>query len=183
MAPKSERLLFMFTEDWAFASLFLDRAIAAKNAGYEVIVLTTTPHYNLIENTLLKQPLKRKLFGLFFVSDYKGIDVIHIPSKKYKSTILRLFSFLYWHFLSIIIGSSIKNIDFVLSPSPPLSIGLVSILIAKINRAKFIYNVQEIYPDLLIKNGALKSSIIIKSLKYLEKYIYCMILVEEYSSV
>jgi glycosyltransferase involved in cell wall biosynthesis len=81
-------------------------------------------------------------------------------------------SFVYFHFLSLIIGLSIKNIDFILSPSPPLSIGLVSILIAKKNRAKFIYNVQEIYPDLLIKNGALKSRLVIKSLKWLEKYVY-----------
>jgi glycosyltransferase involved in cell wall biosynthesis len=154
------------------AYLYNDIALGFKNAGYEVIVLTTTPHYNLIENTLLKQPLKRKLFGLFFVSDYKGIDVIHIPSKKYKSTILRLFSFLYWHFFSLFLALSFKKLDFIISPSPPLTIGFVSILIAKKNRAKFIYNVQEIYPDILIKNGIIKSKIIIKLLKRLERYVY-----------
>lgn len=154
------------------AYLYNDIALGFRNAGYEVVVLTTTPHYNLIESALIKQPLKGKLFGIFYESNFQGIRVIHVPLKKYKSTIIRILSFVYWHFLSLIIGSSMKNIDFVLSPSPPLSIGLVSILIAKINRAKFIYNVQEIYPDLLIKNGALKSSIIIKSLKWLEKYVY-----------
>ena len=136
------------------------------------MVLTTTPHYNLIETALQKQPLNRKLFGLFYESNFDGIRVIHVPLKKYKSTIIRIVSFIYWHFLSLIIGLSIKKVDFILSPSPPLSIGLISILIAKKNRAKFIYNVQEIYPDLLIKNGALKSNIIIKSLRWLEKYVY-----------
>lgn len=154
------------------AYLYNDIALGFRNAGYEVVVLTTTPHYNLIESALIKQPLKRKLFGIYYESSFQGIRVIHIPLKKYKSTIIRLLSFVYWHFLSLIIGSSIKNLDIVLSPSPPLSIGLVSILITKINRAKFIYNVQEIYPDLLIKNRALKSSIIIKSLKWLEKFVY-----------
>jgi glycosyltransferase involved in cell wall biosynthesis len=154
------------------AYLYNDIALGFRNAGYEVVVLTTTPHYNLIETALQKQPLNRKLFGLFYESDFDGIRVIHVPLKKYKSTIVRISSFIYWHFLSLIIGLSIKKVDFILSPSPPLSIGLVSILIAKKNRAKFIYNVQEIYPDLLIKNGALKSSIIIKSLKWLEKFVY-----------
>ncbi len=154
------------------AYLYNDIALGFRNAGYEVVVLTTTPHYNLIESTLIKQPLKSKLFGIFYESDFNGIKVIHVPLKKYKSTIIRIFSFIYWHFLSLIIGLSIKSVNFVLSPSPPLSIGLVSILIAKKNRAKFIYNVQEIYPDLLIKNGALKSSLLIKSLKWLEKYVY-----------
>ena len=154
------------------AYLYNDIALGFKDAGYEVVVLTTTPHYNLIETALQNQPLNRKIFGLFYESDFNGIRVIHVPLKKYKSTIIRISSFIYWHLLSLIIGLSIKKIDFILSPSPPLSIGLISILIAKKNRAKFIYNVQEIYPDLLIKNGALKSNIIIKSLKWLEKYVY-----------
>ena len=154
------------------AYLYNDIALGFKDAGYEVVILTTTPHYNLIETAIQKQPLKSKLFGLFYESDFDGIRVIHVPLKKYKSTIIRILSFIYWHFLSLIIGLSIKKVDFILSPSPPLSIGLISILIAKKSRAKFIYNVQEIYPDLLIKNGALKSNIIIKSLKWLEKYVY-----------
>ena len=154
------------------AYLYNDIVLGFKDAGYEVVVLTTTPHYNLIETALQKQPLNRKLFGLFYESDFDGIRVIHVPLKKYKSTVIRISSFIYWHILSLIIGLSIKKVDFILSPSPPLSIGLISILIAKKNRAKFIYNVQEIYPDLLIKNGALKSNLIIKSLKWLEKYVY-----------
>ena len=154
------------------AYLYNDIVLGFKDAGYEVVVLTTTPHYNLIETALQKQPLNRKLFGLFYESDFDGIRVIHVPLKKYKSTIIRILSFIYWHILSLIIGFSIKKVDFILSPSPPLSIGLISILIAKKNRAKFIYNVQEIYPDLLIKNGALKSKVIIKALKLLEKYVY-----------
>jgi colanic acid biosynthesis glycosyl transferase WcaI len=154
------------------AYLYNDIALGFKNAGYDVVVLTTTPHYNLIEKSLQKQPLKRHLFGVYYESDFNGIRVIHVPLKKYKSTIIRILSFIYWHFLSLIIGLSIKKVNFILSPSPPLSIGFISILIAKKNRAKFIYNVQEIYPDLLIKNGGLKSDLIIKLLKWLEKYIY-----------
>lgn len=154
------------------AYLYNDIALGFKNAGYEVVVLTTTPHYNLMSNALNKQPLIRKLLGIYYESNFNGIRVIHVPLKKYKSTIIRILSFIYWHFLSLIIGLSIKKVNFILSPSPPLSIGFISILIAKKNSAKFIYNVQEIYPDLLIKNGALKSNMLIQSLKWLEKYIY-----------
>lgn len=154
------------------AYLYNDIAIGFKNAGYEVVVLTTTPHYNLIESSIQKQPLKSKFFGIIKESNFNGIRVIHVPLKKYKRTIIRILSFIYWHFMSLFIGLSINKVDYVLSPSPPLSIGLISIIIAKKNRAKFIYNVQEIYPDLLIKNGSLKLNIIIKPLKWLEKFVY-----------
>lgn len=36
----SRRLLYLITEDWFFCSHFLERAVAARAAGYEVLVLT-----------------------------------------------------------------------------------------------------------------------------------------------
>ena len=154
------------------AYLYNDIALGLVENGFGVVVLTTTPHYNLIDSELIKQPISRKLFGLYYQSYFKGIKVYHIPLKKYRSTIKRLVSFVYWHVLSFFIGISIKKINFILSPSPPLSIGFISLLIAKFKGATAIYNVQEIYPDLLINQGNLKSPILIKLLKIFEKIIY-----------
>lgn len=154
------------------AYLYNDIALGLVENGFDVIVLTTTPHYNLVESELKNQQLVKKLFGIYFESNFKGIRVYHIPLKKYKSTFKRLVSFIYWHILSLFIGLSIKKVNYILSPSPPLSIGFISLLIAKFKSSKSIYNVQEIYPDLLINQGNLKSSIVIKLLKKFEKFIY-----------
>lgn len=154
------------------AYLYNDIALGLVENGFDVVVLTTTPHYNLVEAQLNKQPIVKRLFGLFYQSDFNGIKVYHVPLKKYKSTFNRLASFLYWHILSLFIGFSIKKVSFVISPSPPLSIGFISLLIAKCKGAKSIYNVQEIYPDFLINQGSLKSHIVINLLKKLEKFIY-----------
>jgi glycosyltransferase involved in cell wall biosynthesis len=55
MSTKTKKILFMFTEDWAFASLFLDRAVAAKNAGYEVAVhVRCSEHRTVIERAGLQ---------------------------------------------------------------------------------------------------------------------------------
>ena len=154
------------------AYLYNDIALGLVDKGFDVVVLTTTPHYNLIESELEKQPLLKKIFGLYYVSFFNGIIVYHIPLKKYKSTLKRIISFIYWHIASLVLGLTINKIKFVLSPSPPLSIGFISLLIAKIKGAKAIYNVQEIYPDLLINQGNLRSSLIISLLKKFEKFIY-----------
>ena len=154
------------------AYLYNDIALGLVENGFDVIVLTTTPHYNLVESELIKQPLSKKLFGLYYVSDFKGIQVYHLPLKKYKSTLNRIISFVYWHISSFVFALTIKKINFVLSPSPPISIGLISLMIAKLKGAKAIYNVQEIYPDLLINQGSLKSQILITLLKKFEKFIY-----------
>jgi colanic acid biosynthesis glycosyl transferase WcaI len=154
------------------AYLYNDIALGLVDRGFEVVVLTTTPHYNIIQSELESQPLSKKIFGLFYESNFKGIHVYHIPLKKYKSTLKRIISFVYWHISSFILGLTLKRINFVLSPSPPLSIGFISLLIAKIKGARAIYNVQEIYPDLLINHLNLNSSLIIRLLKRFEKIIY-----------
>ena len=154
------------------AYLYNDIALGYQKNNYEVTVLTTTPHYNLIKESLERQPQKKIFFGLFFTSNFNGIKVYHIPLKKYKNSFIRILSFIYWHFFSFIIGLFLKKPDIILTPSPPLTSGLISIILAKIKGAKSIYNVQEIYPDLLINHGRLKNPFLIRFLKILEGWVY-----------
>lgn len=154
------------------AYLYNDIALKFQEVGHEVVVLTTTPHYNIVKKDIENQPLKSKLFGLYSESNFHGIIVKHIPQKKFHSTIIRMLGFVYWHFASFILGLFEKKVDVIISPSPPLTIGVVNIALAKLKSAKVIYNVQEIYPDLLIEGGGLKSKPIISILRWIEKVIY-----------
>lgn len=150
------------------AYLYNDIALKFQECGYEVVVLTTTPHYNVVETQSAKQPLKWKIFGICKQSNFYGIKVIHVPQKKFKSTSLRVLGFLYWHIVSFLIGLFQKNIDVILSPSPPLTIGVINLWLAKLKRCKVVYNVQEIYPDILNR----KDGIVVSVLKKMEKYVY-----------
>ena len=40
------------------AYLYNDIALAFNKAGYDVVVLTTTPHFNLVKEQLAEQPMK-----------------------------------------------------------------------------------------------------------------------------
>lgn len=153
------------------AYLYNDIAIALKEEGYDVTVLTTTPHYNYVDSPDNKKTLRKKLFGIYSFSLFNGIKVYHIPQRKFKNPIIRMFSFIYWHLYSFFFGLFINRISAIISPSPPLTIGIVSLLLAKFKGAKFLYNVQEIYPDLLINKG-LRSKPIITLLKKLEYFVY-----------
>lgn len=150
------------------AYLYNDIALAFKDAGYEVVVLSTTPHFNLIKEQLEEQPLKWGIWGIYKRSVYKGIPVYHVPQKKFKSTLMRLIGFVYWHIISFFVGLTIKNVDVILSPSPPLTIGRLNNILAKIKGCKVVYNVQEIYPDILGKEG----SFIHQYLSHMEKKVY-----------
>jgi len=96
------------------------------------------------------------------------MTVLHVPQKKFKSTVLRLLGFVYWHIVSFFIGLTIKHVDLILSPSPPLTVGWMNLGLAKLKGCKVIYNVQEIYPDIL----KLKGGFVLKFLKWMEHKVY-----------
>lgn len=150
------------------AYLYNDIALAFQKKDFEVVVLSTTPHFNVVKEQLVEQPMKWGVWGLFKKSSYKGIEVFHVPQKKFKSTLLRLIGFVYWHIVSFFVGLDIKNVDVILSPSPPLTIGLLNLWLAKIKGCKVVYNVQEIYPDILGK----KDGLVFNVLSKLERKVY-----------
>lgn len=150
------------------AYLYNDIALRLQKRGYEVVVLTTTPHFNIVPEQVEKQPIRWKVWGFCKMSNYHGMTVLHVPQKKFKSTLLRLLGFVYWHFVSFFIGLTIKHVDLILSPSPPLTIGWLNLGLAKLKRCKVVYNVQEIYPDIL----KLDSGFTLKFLRWMEYRVY-----------
>jgi glycosyltransferase involved in cell wall biosynthesis len=150
------------------AYLYNDIALELQRQGYEVVVLTTTPHYNVVGEQLKEQPLHWKLWGLCKESNFRGIRVLHVPQRKFKSTLLRLIGFVYWHVVSFFIGLAQRNVDVILSPSPPLTIGLLNIGLARLKGCRVVYNVQEIYPDILKK----KEGVVYNALRRMERFVY-----------
>lgn len=150
------------------AYLYNDIALRLQKRGYEVVVLTTTPHFNIVPEQVEKQPMKWKIWGFCKVSQYNGMTVLHVPQKKFNSTALRLLGFVYWHIVSFFIGLTIRHVDLILSPSPPLTLGFLNLGLAKLKGCKVVYNVQEIYPDIL----KLKGGITLKFLSWMEKKVY-----------
>ncbi len=150
------------------AYLYNDIALKLKEQGYDVVVLTATPHFNLVHEQLAEQPLHWKVWGICKVSNFNGITVYHVPQKKFKSTLLRLWGFVYWHIVALILGLCIKKVDLILSPSPPLTIGAINLILGKVKGCKVVYNVQEIYPDIL----KLKPGMAQNALSWLEHKVY-----------
>ncbi|MEK7286704.1 MAG: glycosyltransferase family 4 protein [Nitrospirota bacterium] len=151
-----------------------DLAMDLVKRGHKVTVLTTTPHYNRDPIAESVQPLKKYWGRLLFQSDYNGIPVYHTAMpRKGKNALLRVLSWANFHVLSTIAGLTvIPKPDIIIVPSPPLTIGLSAYLLGRVRHLPYIYNVQEIYPDIAIHLGLLKNRLLIQSLFKLERFIY-----------
>ena len=62
--------------------------------------------------------------------------------------------------------------DVVLVMSPPLSLGIVGWITARVRRALFVFNVQDIFPDVAVEVGAIRGRRVIRVLRWLERFIY-----------
>jgi colanic acid biosynthesis glycosyl transferase WcaI len=168
-------LTLVFAPDGVSTSVLMtELAVELKCLGHEITVLTTTPHYNVDSEARESQPLLSRWDGLLYQSDCQGIPVYHV-SIPIKGNRLgsRLFDYARFHTISTIAGMTIvNNFDIILTPSPPLTIGLSAWLLGLARRAPFIYNVQEIYPDIAVSLGVLRNRHLIRAMEWLERFIY-----------
>ena len=156
------------------AQIMGELAIDLSSRGHRITVISTSPHYNRDLENEHNQPLRPKWGSILRQSEFRGITVYHIlmPAKG-QSILFRLLSWLFFHFLSVIVGLTlVPRPAVIFAPSPPLTIGLCAWLLAKLRSVPYIYNVQELYPDIAIRLGAVKNLWVIDILFRLEKFIY-----------
>jgi len=88
------------------------------------------------------------------------------------SYLRRIFTFLNYVVKSIIIGIKLKGIDIVFATSTPLTIAIPGYLLSRYHKAKFIFEVRDVWPDIPIELGVIKNKLLIKILKKFEIFIY-----------
>jgi len=156
------------------AQIMGDLARGLKEAGDDVTVLTTVPHYNQDMEAEQQQPIGRLWGPVLRKSNYHGIPVYHtFMPRKGANILLRMVAWTGFHLISTLAGSVVtRKPDVVLAPSPPLTIGLSAWMLGRFHRAPYIYNVKELYPDLAINLGALRNTHLIRLMRLLERFVY-----------
>jgi len=156
------------------AQIMGELAVDLGKRGHRVTVLSTAPHYNRDPENERNQPLRPKWGSILRQSEYHGTTVYHtfMPAKG-RSILLRFLSWLFFHIISMIAGLMVvPRPSVIIAPSPPLTIGVCAWLLSAFRTAPFIYNVQEIYPDIAIRLGAVRNRCFINLLYYLEQFVY-----------
>jgi len=156
------------------AQIMGELAAELRGRGFEISVLTTTPHYNVDRELLDAQPRRRWWGRLVQRSEYRGITVFHtLMPRKTASVFGRLLAWLAFHLLSLVVGYfGPLRWDVILAPSPPLTVGVCAWLLTLRRRSRYVYNVQEIYPDMAVSLGALRSPTLIRLLLAVEALVY-----------
>ena len=126
--------------------------------GYNVTMLTTS---NIIKNNVEKTIID-------------GINVIYLKVNYSQdmSIYKRLYSFFIFMFKSTYYSFRQKNVDLVFATSTPLSVGFPALIIKKIKKIPYVFEVRDLWPEVPIQMGAIKNKLIKKLLIWSEKLIY-----------
>ena len=103
-----------------------------------------------------------------------GINVVYVKNdynQKF-SKFKKIQSFISFSFKAFYAAKTYKNYDIVYATSTPLTVGFIALLLKKIKKMPFIFEVRDLWPDFPIQIGAITNPILIWILKKLEKSIY-----------
>jgi len=131
--------------------------------GHKVTILTGTESNTPLAGTKQK---KDKYI--------EGIHVIYLktPYSNYMSFKKRLYSFIDFSWRSTLSGIKIKKYDLIFATSTPLTIAIPGIILSFFRRVPMVFEVRDLWPEVPIQMGVIKNLIIIKFLRFFEKFTY-----------
>lgn len=164
-------LTMYFAPDSTSANAVIMTELAEKlqQLGHRVTVVTSFPHY---ANNSISPAYRGKLVQ---GERHRGMHVIrtylYTGSDK-QSLVGRLLNYATFNTLSTLVALFSGSHDVILAPSPPLTIGVSAWLLGLLKRTPYIYNVQDIYPDIAIKLGVLRDPRLIHFFQAMERFVY-----------
>jgi colanic acid biosynthesis glycosyl transferase WcaI len=137
--------------------------------GHKVTVVTAFPHYagNIVDHRYRGRLIQQET--------HKGIRAIrtYLYTSPHKQRFLvRFLNYVSFNVLSTLAGIFAGPQDVILAPSPPLTIGLSAYIISRVKRIRYLYNVQDIYPDVVVKLGIIKNPGVVAFSRWLERFVY-----------
>lgn len=140
-----------------------------KKFGHEISILTAMPNYP-----------KGEIFDGYkgrikYREEIDGIKISRtwIYATKKTGFFPRIMNYLSFTLSSVFIGLfMVGKQDAVVTESPPLFLGFSGFLISRLKRAKYVFNVSDLWPESAIKLGVLNSNFLIKLSTWLEGFSY-----------
>ena len=102
-----------------------------------------------------------------------GINVYWAPIRyaNKMNFIAKIFSYISYLGYVMIIGKKLKY-DLIIASSTPLTVAIPALIFNKLKSTKFVFEIRDLWPQLPIAVGALKSSILIRLAQFLEEKTY-----------
>ncbi len=138
--------------------------------GHKVTVITGYPNY---PTGKVYHEYKNKKNKIEFID---GVQIIRskVLPVSYQSILVRLLNYFTLFFTALWNGIRKRNnFDIIIASSPPLTIGILGLILSKIYKIPWIFDIRDIWPDVAVEAGMIiEDGIIHKLSKILADYLY-----------
>lgn len=157
-------------EDDPGGSRFNEMTKIWASLGHSITVIAGMVHYNGHEK-------REEYKGKYFVRKKQGkVDVLrcHVSESFNKSFMGRLWAYFSFMFSAIWAGlfKVSGKFDVILVTSPPLFVGISALLISKLKKTPYVFEIRDLWPESAIDTGVLKNKPLIKLSFWVERVIY-----------
>lgn len=89
-----------------------------------------------------------------------------------RALLRRAAAFVGFSAIGAVIGAKGPKVDGVIAVSPPLTLGLTGWASALARNAPFVFNIQDVYPDVAVELGVLRDGPLVQATRRLERFCY-----------
>lgn len=140
-----------------------------KKLGHDISILTAMPNYpkgEIFEGYKGKKLVKEEIEGIKIIRT----SIYATKSNKFSK---RLRNYLSFTFSCVFKGyRNIEDIDVIITESPPLFLGYSGYILCKLKRAKYVFNISDLWPESAVKLGVLNNKLFIYLSTLLEEFCY-----------
>lgn len=158
-----------FAPDTAPTGEVMTAIVAAlANLGHELDIVTSLPWYTHHD---VEAGWKGKLWRTEKTSWGKITRLHPFPTNK-TNIPARAVAFAGFTGSSLIRAMAAKRPDVVMVMSPPLPLGAAGWLAARFHRVPFVFNIQDVFPDVAVELGVITNERVIAVAAWLERFLY-----------
>lgn len=138
--------------------------------GNNVTVITGYPNY---PTGKIYPEYKNQKNKIEFIDGVKILRSKVLPVS-YQSVLVRLLNYFTLFFTALWNGIRERNnFDIIIASSPPLTIGILGLVLSKIYKIPWIFDIRDIWPDIAVEAGMLRENGIVNKLsKKISDYLY-----------
>ena len=135
--------------------------------GHRVTVIASPISYITGTASAVKPPSK-------VTGEAGNIVILRAPvyAAHHKSFVHRMMAFFSFMLSSFWMGLRVKDVDVVWGTSPPIFQGVTAWALARLKRARFLFEVRDLWPQFAVAVGVLKNPVLIQASEWLERFLY-----------
>lgn len=160
---------YYFPETGATSNRAYSLAKTFQDVGHEVRVIAERPNHPA---GIFHKGFEK---GIFIDGEWGGVPVTWtwVHTKQVKGFLDRILFYLSYMIMAVFAVFRLRGrFDVIIATSPPLFVGISGWAAAKIKRAKFVFDVRDLWPEVAVKMGELTNPKVIKIAERIELFLY-----------